>query len=150
MHVMALTWAERVRTRGAAAFGCGTPLFGVLESAGEARAMFYRLPPRGVSFTPLTAGQADSLAARLAGVLPELPAVSADHDSAAVFAEAWGRHTGATPKVRDPRLRLYRLGTLTPPEPPPAGRARVLGEGISTKPLSGAVSSPRPSGRTSP
>ncbi|MFG2515056.1 GNAT family N-acetyltransferase [Streptomyces sp. NPDC048584] len=129
MHVMALTWAERVRTRGPAAFGGGTALFGVLESAGEVRAVFYRLPPRGVSVTPLTAGQADSLAARLAGVLPELPAVSADHESAAVFAEAWGRHTGATSKARDLRLRLYRLGTLTPPEPLPAGRARVLGEG---------------------
>ncbi|MDX2825635.1 hypothetical protein PV416_32325, partial [Streptomyces ipomoeae] len=34
LHVMSLTWAERVRTRGAAAFGAEAPVFGVLERAG--------------------------------------------------------------------------------------------------------------------
>jgi predicted GNAT family acetyltransferase len=57
-----------------------------------------------------------------------LLSVNADHGTATAFAEAWQRHTGATAKLRDTRLRLYRLGTLTPPEPMPTGRARVLGE----------------------
>ncbi|MEU9454686.1 GNAT family N-acetyltransferase [Streptomyces sp. NPDC048277] len=127
-HVMQLTWAERVRTRGAAAFGTGVPVFGVLGRAGEVQATFYRLPPRGFGLSPLTPEQADSLAVRLAALGQSVPSVSADHGTATAFAEAWQRHTGATPTLRDPRLCLYRLGTLTPPEPPPAGRGRVLGE----------------------
>ncbi|MGP4083265.1 GNAT family N-acetyltransferase [Streptomyces sp. KR55] len=127
-HVMQLTWAERVRARGAEAFGTEAPVFGVLERAGEVHATFYRLPPRGVGLSPLTPEQADTLAARLAALGHSLPSVSADHSTATAFAEAWQRHTGTTPKLRDTRLRLYRLGTLIPPEPMPAGRGRVLGE----------------------
>ncbi|GAA3497257.1 GNAT family N-acetyltransferase [Streptomyces prasinosporus] len=128
LHVMPLTWAERVRTRGPGAFGAGAPVFGVLERAGEVHAALYRIPPRGLGLTPLTPEQADALAARLAALGHSLPSVGADHDTATVFAEAWRRHTGATPGPRGTRLRLYRLGTLTPPEPMPAGRGRVLGE----------------------
>ncbi|MET9965064.1 GNAT family N-acetyltransferase [Streptomyces sp. NPDC006356] len=128
MHVMPLTWAERVRTRGAEAFGCGAPVYGVLEQAGEVRAVFYRLPPRALCLTPLTPEQADALAARLSALGHSLPAVSADHSTATAFAEVWQRRTGVTPKLRDTRVRLYRLGTLTPPDPMPAGRGRVLGE----------------------
>jgi RimJ/RimL family protein N-acetyltransferase len=127
-HVMQLTWAERVRARGAEAFGAEAPVFGVLEPAGEVHATFYQLPPRGFGLSPLAPEQADSLATRLASLGHSLPSVSADHSTATAFAEAWQRHTGATPKLRDTRLRLYRLGTLTPPEPMPAGRGRVLGE----------------------
>ncbi|MEU2288670.1 GNAT family N-acetyltransferase [Streptomyces sp. NPDC013178] len=128
LHVMPLTWAARVRARGVDAFGAGAPVFGVLEHAGEVRAAFFRIPPRALVLTPLTPEQADTLAARLAALGHSLPSVSAPHSSATAFAEAWQRHTGATPKIRDTRLRLYGLGTLTPPEPPPAGRGRVLGE----------------------
>ncbi|WP_327350579.1 GNAT family N-acetyltransferase [Streptomyces sp. NBC_01304] len=127
-HIMQLTWAERVRKRGAGAWGTEAPVFGVLEQAGEVRATFYRLPTRGFGLSPLTAEQADSLAARLAALGYSLPYVSADHSTATVFAEAWQRHTGVTPQLRDTRLRLYRLDRLTPPEPMPAGRGRVLGE----------------------
>ncbi|MFD5075463.1 GNAT family N-acetyltransferase [Streptomyces sp. NPDC058371] len=127
-HVMQLTWAERVRARGAEAFGSAAPVFGVLERAGEVHATFYRLPPRGIGLSPLTDEQADSLAARLAALGHSPPSVGADHGTATAFAEAWQRHTGATPTLLDTRLRLYGLGTLTPPEPLPAGRGRVLGE----------------------
>ncbi|MFE2530945.1 GNAT family N-acetyltransferase [Streptomyces sp. NPDC059371] len=127
-NIMQLTWAERVRQRGADAFGAEAPLFGVLEQGGEVHATFYRLPPRGFSLSPLTPEQADALAVRLTALGNPVPHVSADHRTAALFAEAWQRHTGATPKPRETRLRLYRLETLTPPEPMPAGRGRVLGE----------------------
>ncbi|MER5990524.1 GNAT family N-acetyltransferase [Streptomyces viridosporus] len=127
-HVMQLTWAERVRVRGAEAFGTEAPVFGALERAGEVHATFHRLPHRGLGPSPLTPEQADSLAAHLAALGHSLPSVSADHGTATAFAEAWQRHTGATPRLRDTRLRLYRLGTLAPPQPPPAGRGRVLGE----------------------
>ncbi|WP_030613437.1 GNAT family N-acetyltransferase [Streptomyces sclerotialus] len=128
LHVMQLTWAERVRKRGAESFGAEAPVFGLLERAGEVCATFYRLPPRALGLSPLTPEQADSLAAHLAARGYSLARVSADHSTATAFAEAWRRHTGATPKLRDTRLRLYRLGRLTPPEPMPAGRGRVLGE----------------------
>ncbi|MEU6193843.1 GNAT family N-acetyltransferase [Streptomyces sp. NPDC047061] len=127
MHVMQLTWAERVRLRGVEAFGTGAPVFGVLEEAGEVRGTFYRLPPRGFGLSPLTSEQADSLAACLAARGDSVPTVSADHGTATAFAEAWQRRTGATPRLRDTRLCLYRLGTLIPPDPLPAGRGRVLG-----------------------
>ncbi|MFJ9849193.1 GNAT family N-acetyltransferase [Streptomyces sp. NPDC101150] len=128
LHVMQLTWAERARTFGTDRFGTEAPVFGLLERAGEVCATFYRLPPRALGVSPLTPEQADSLADRLAALGHSVPSVSADHSTATAFAEAWQRHTGATPKLRDTRLRLYRLGTLTPPEPMPAGRGRVLGE----------------------
>jgi RimJ/RimL family protein N-acetyltransferase len=127
-HVMQLTWAERVRKRGADAFGTEAPVFGVLEHGGEVRATFYRLPPRALGLSPLTPEQADSLAARLAALGHSPTRVGADHGTATAFAEAWQRHTGATPKLHDTQVRLYGLGTLTPPDPHPAGRARVLGE----------------------
>ncbi|MFJ5264210.1 GNAT family N-acetyltransferase [Streptomyces sp. NPDC088387] len=128
LHVMQLTWAERVRTRGAAAYGCDAPLFGALEEAGEVRATFYRLPPRGIAPSPLTAEQADSLAARLAALGEPLPSVGADDDTAAAFVKAWQWYTGATAKLRDTQVRLYGLDRLVLPDPMPAGRARVLGE----------------------
>lgn len=125
---MQLTWAERVRVRGVGAFGRAA-VFGVLEEEGQVSGTFYHLPPRALGLSPLTPAQADSLAAHLADTGLSPTSVGADHDTAAAFAEAWQRRTGVTPKLRDVQVRLYRLGTLTPPEPRPQGRARVLGEG---------------------
>ena len=127
-HVMQLTWAERVRKRGAGSFGTEAPVFGMLEREGEVHATFFRLPPRALGLSPLTPEQADSLAARLAALGHSPSRVSADHGTATAFAEAWQRHTGATSKLHDTQVRLYGLGTLTPPDPLPAGRGRVLGE----------------------
>ena len=129
LHTMSLTVIEKLRTHGVDANGAQAqaPVFGRLERAGEVHATFYRLPSRGLSPTSLTREHADTLAARLAALGHRLPWVSADDSTAAAFAEAWQRHTGATPTLRD-RLRLYRLGTLTPPQPLPAGRGRLVGE----------------------
>ncbi|MFC9842791.1 GNAT family N-acetyltransferase [Streptomyces sp. NPDC060223] len=127
LHTLPLTVTETLRTRGANAYGAGAPVFGRLERAGEVRATFFRTPPRALSPTPLTPEDADSLAARLAGLGHRLPGVRADTATATAFAEAWRRHTGAVPTLRE-RLRLYRLGTLTAPEPFPEGRGRVAGE----------------------
>ncbi|GLP71133.1 N-acetyltransferase [Streptomyces sp. TUS-ST3] len=127
-HVMQLTWTARLRARGAAAYDAEGAVFGLLERAGEVQAAFHRLSPhRGLGLTPLTAEQADALAARLVALGHSVPSVSADDATAAVFAEAWQRHTGATSSVRV-RLCLHRLGTLVPPEPYPAGRGRAVGE----------------------
>ncbi|MET8612480.1 GNAT family N-acetyltransferase [Streptomyces misionensis] len=123
LHTMALTVCERLRTHGTRELGPGSPLFGLLESDGRIDAAFFHLPSRGLNPTPLTSGQADALAARLAAVGHTHPYVTADHETATAYAKAWHRHTGATPAPRI-RIRLYRLGTLTPPDPFPAGRPR--------------------------
>ncbi|MER5263909.1 GNAT family N-acetyltransferase [Actinosynnema sp. NPDC002837] len=112
---------EKLRAGGAD----GTVL-GRLEHGGEVRAVFYRRPTHRLSLTVLSPEQADGLAAHLAGLGLPLTGVTAVDDTAAAFAEAWRRHAGAAPAPGQP-VRLYRLGTLTPPEPVPAGRGRVAG-----------------------
>ncbi|MFB7571839.1 GNAT family N-acetyltransferase [Streptomyces sp. NPDC056165] len=126
LHTVPLTVTETLRTRGVDAFGAEAPIFGRLERAGEVRATFFRTPPHRLNLTPLTPEEANTLAAHLAGLGRPLPGVIADHDTAAAFAEAWQRRTGATPTLHK-RQRLYRLGTLTPPESLPEGRGRVAG-----------------------
>jgi predicted GNAT family acetyltransferase len=127
LHTMPLTVTEKLRTLGTAAHGAQVPVFGRLEREGEVSATFYRFPSGGLSVTSLTPEQADTLAAHLVALGHSLPSVSADLSTATAFAQAWQRHTGATPTLRV-RLHLYRLGTLTPPEPTPAGRGRFVGE----------------------
>ncbi|MGW2083085.1 GNAT family N-acetyltransferase [Streptomyces sp. NPDC001939] len=127
LHTVPLTVTHALRTRGADAYGADIPIFGLLERAGEVLAAFFRTPPRRLALTPLTLEEADSLAARLADLGHPLPGVNADHDTATSFAGAWQRHTGMVPTLHE-RERLYRLDTLTPPEPFPDGRARIAGE----------------------
>jgi RimJ/RimL family protein N-acetyltransferase len=120
LHNTPLTAIEKLRTPGAE-----DTVFGWLESGDEVRAIFYRRPTRRLTLTSLAPEQAGSLAAHLAGLGHSLSGVSADEDTATAFAEAWQRRTGAT-SVPTWRARLYRLGTLTPPEPVPAGRGRLV------------------------
>lgn len=127
LHTVPLTVTEALRTHGADAYGTGVPVFGSLEQAGEVRAAFFRTPPHRLYLTPLTPEEAHTLATHLARLGHRLPGVNADHDTATAFADAWARHTGATQTLHE-RERLYRLGTLTPPEPSPEGRSRVARE----------------------
>ncbi|MFH9575334.1 GNAT family N-acetyltransferase [Streptomyces sp. NPDC017454] len=126
LHNTPLTVMENWRSR-PGAFRPGTVLFGRLESGGETRAVFYRPATRRLTLTPLSPDRADALAAHLAGLGHTLAGVTADHDTATAFAEAWQRHTGATPALRV-RMHLYRLEKLTPPHPRPRGRGRIAGE----------------------
>lgn len=127
LHTMPLTVVERLRMRGADGYGDGAPVFGWSESAGEVRAIFYRVRSGRLHLTRLTPEGADALAVRLTDSEQRLPGVSGDSETATAFAKAWQRHTGAVPALRE-RLRLYRLGTLTPPEPLPEGRGRTADE----------------------
>lgn len=125
LHNTPLTALEKLRGRRADAPGAEATLFGRLEFRGEVRAVCYRRPSQRLTLTPLSPERADTLAARLAGLDRPLSGVVADHATATAFAEAWQRRTGAVP-VPSWRGRLYELGTLTPPEPRPGGRARAL------------------------
>ncbi|MFE4337365.1 GNAT family N-acetyltransferase [Streptomyces sp. NPDC056831] len=101
-------------------------VFGRLESQGEVRAIFYLTPRRRLGLTPLSVEQINTLAAHLADLGHSPANVIADHDTASTFAESWQQHTGAA-SVLFWRTHLYRLGTLTPPQPRPEGQGRLTG-----------------------
>ncbi|MGD3111918.1 GNAT family N-acetyltransferase [Streptomyces sp. YGL11-2] len=125
LHTTPLTVIEKMRTCRADAYGAEATLFGQLESGDEVCAIFYRPPSHRLTLTPLSPEQASSLAAHLADLGHRLSGVTADHDTATAFVETWQRHTGAA-SVPSWRGRLHRLGTLTPPEPRPGGRGRIV------------------------
>ncbi|MFB6845959.1 GNAT family N-acetyltransferase [Streptomyces sp. NPDC056373] len=127
LHTVPLTVTETLRARGRSVYGEGPPEFGLLERDGAVRATFFRTPPHWLNLTALTPEDADALAARLAALGRGLPGVNAESDTAAAFAAAWQRHTGAQAALRQ-RQRLYRLGPLTAPGPVPPGRPRVAVE----------------------
>ncbi len=118
-HTTPLTGLEKLRTQRDT-----DTVFGWLDQDGEVRAIFYRRSSRRLTVTALPAEQTDVLADRLTGLGLSFAGVTAEDDTAAAFSEAWQRNTGVT-SVPGVRVRLYRLGTLTPPEPFPAGRGRV-------------------------
>ncbi|MEU2251265.1 GNAT family N-acetyltransferase [Streptomyces sp. NPDC019224] len=124
LHTVPLTVAEGLRVRGPRVYGNEEPVFGVLERGGEVRAAYVRTPPYRLIVTPLTPGEAGSLAAHLETAGHDVPGVNADGETSAAFAEAWRVRTGVEPRLHE-RLRLYRLGELRRPEPAPEGRGRV-------------------------
>ncbi|WP_328724245.1 GNAT family N-acetyltransferase [Streptomyces sp. NBC_00259] len=126
LHNTPLTDIEKLRIRGAAEDDAEAAVFGRLESGGEIRAIFYLTPRGRLGLTPLSVEQTDTLAAHLAALGHSPSNVIADHDTAGAFAESWQRHTSAAP-VPFWRTHLYRLGTLTPPQPPPEGQGRITG-----------------------
>ncbi|MFJ1765990.1 GNAT family N-acetyltransferase [Amycolatopsis sp. NPDC088138] len=116
LHTTPLTTLEKLRLNG----NDGT-VFGRLENA-----LCYRRPSGRLTLASLPPEQADALAAEWVALGHPLSGVLAEHDTATAFTEAWRRRTGAS-AVPGVRVRLHRLGTLTPPEPVPEGRARALG-----------------------
>ncbi|MEV0120806.1 GNAT family N-acetyltransferase [Streptomyces sp. NPDC050703] len=131
LHTALLSVTDTLRVRGLRVYGDGAPLFGTYAGAdGTVRGAFVRTPPHRVLLGPLDAlgPEAPEAALALAGQLaeagPGLPGVAADHATAEIFARAWEKRTGTGASVVV-RQRLYRLGTLTPPEPAPPGAARV-------------------------
>ncbi|WP_405972556.1 GNAT family N-acetyltransferase [Streptomyces sp. NBC_00988] len=124
LHTVHLTVTAALRSRGLRMYGEGEPVFGALERDGEVRAAFFRTPPGRLMLTPLAAEEAIELVSQLALRGDELPGVMGELDTASTFAEAWASRTGALCELHA-RQRLYRLGDLTIPQPPPPGRPRV-------------------------
>jgi RimJ/RimL family protein N-acetyltransferase len=124
-NTILLTAAESLRARGPAAFGAAPPLFGWWAGPdGAAGAAFLHTPPYPVVLTAMTPSAAAALAAELADRAHETPGVNATAGPGAAFAAAWQQRTGQASSV-GMRMRLYRLGTLLPPEPPPPGGPRT-------------------------
>ncbi|MEU6820407.1 GNAT family N-acetyltransferase [Streptomyces atriruber] len=125
LHTVLLGVAETLRVRGPRTYGDGVPLFGTCADAdGAVRGAFVQTPPRRINLGPVAPEAAEALARQLADVGPDLPGVASEQATAEAFARAWGECTGAAVALGKSQ-RLYRLGTLTPPGPAPAGRARV-------------------------
>ncbi|MFF8960336.1 GNAT family N-acetyltransferase [Streptomyces sp. NPDC014894] len=126
LHNTPLTDIEKLRIRRPDAHGPVTAVFGRLETGSTVHAVFYLTSRGRLGVTPLSAERTDALAAHLAGLGHSPANVIADADTAASFADAWQRRTGAASALFW-RTHLYRLGTLTPPRPHPEGAGRVAG-----------------------
>lgn len=124
-NTIPLTVVATLQAKGPSAYGPERPFFGWWTDGGGVSGAFVRTPPRPPL---LTAMPAEAVVA-LADVLAEraLPGVDTCDGDVEVFAEAWRRRTGAAYRIRR-RTRLYRLGSLSEPAPPP-GRARIAGPG---------------------
>jgi len=120
-----LTTAESLGVRGPAAFGQTPPLFGWWRGdGGEVTAAVLHTPPHPILVTRLPERSARPLAEALLARHWQVPGVNAEQNDAAAFAAAWSGLTGAG--VRESgRIRLFRLGRLRPPSPPPDGAARL-------------------------
>jgi GNAT superfamily N-acetyltransferase len=124
-HTTVLTVLQTVRERGLSAYGDQPPQFGWHSGPdGTADGAFLRTPPFPMLLAPLPAGAAGSLFDLLQArdIVPAgMNMVQADADAVtAAWRDAAG---GSTSTVQ--RTRLYRLGLLLPPDPPPPGRSRL-------------------------
>ncbi|MFJ8751596.1 GNAT family N-acetyltransferase [Streptomyces sp. NPDC102441] len=114
-NTLLLTVTATLREDGPFAYGPELPVLGWWRGAdGEVAGALVRTPP----FLPLLGSASPEAVGALAEALP-LSGVNADRDTARILAAAWPRH-----RV-DEEHRLYRLGTLVPPAPAPAGRPRA-------------------------
>jgi RimJ/RimL family protein N-acetyltransferase len=121
-HTVLLTIADTLRLSGPAAYGDEPAAFGWWS--GDGGGAFLRTPPRPAMLSAMSPAAAESLAGALSSTA--LSGVGGPDAAAEAFAAEWSRLTGATTRV-SARQRLYRLATLTPPAPPPPGKARVAG-----------------------
>ena len=119
-HMIILTVAETLRTRGRDPYGADTPRFGWWGTA-DVGAAFLRTPPHPVLLERASVAEAAALAQTLVRLDPAVPAVNATPEAAEAFARDWCRRTGAAVEVGR-RTRLYRLGGLDTPSVPGAAR----------------------------
>ncbi len=124
-NTIPLTVAQTLRIRGPRAFGEIAPLFGWWRGPdGEITAALLHTPPYPVLLTGLPEGSAGPLTELLVARGRQVRGVNSDEHNATAFAAVWSGLTGAGAE-EFLRTRLYWLGQLQPPEPPPPGAARL-------------------------
>jgi GNAT superfamily N-acetyltransferase len=127
-NTVQLSAAQAVQAQGPAAFGGAAPLYGWwVGPDGAVGAAFLHTPPFPIVLTALPHGAAPALAAVLADLRHHPPGVNAAPETGTAFAAAWRERTGQ-PSHAGMRMRLYRLGQLLPPDPPPPGRPRTASD----------------------
>lgn len=127
-NTVLLTVAHRLAEAGPDVFGQRPPVFGWWSPAGggPVGGAFLQTPPFEPRLGRMPADAAAELAAELASAGPgftELGGVAGGLGAVRAFAAAWTATTGREQVVRGYE-RLYRLGELTGPPRPPAGRHR--------------------------
>jgi predicted GNAT family acetyltransferase len=129
LHTVPLTVLETLRHAGPAAFGDSPPVFGWHESAsGAVDGAFFQTPPFPVMIASLPPGSAESLIDFLASNYSAPITVNVTNVAEPDVLAAWAARMGGAGTTQL-RTRLFRLGVLTPPDPVPAGAARVAAEG---------------------
>ncbi|MFF7452633.1 GNAT family N-acetyltransferase [Kitasatospora sp. NPDC008115] len=130
-NTVLLTIMDRLAARGPDYYGAGVPVFGWWrgEPDGPVEGAFLQTPPFVPRLGLMPERAAAELAAELAGAragFTEFAGIAGGVAAVRAFGEAWAGATGAAGTVRA-NERLYRLGELTGPPGPPAGRARLAG-----------------------
>lgn len=126
-NTVPLTVVTRLRARGTSACGGTGPLFGWYQSpSGRIGGAFSETPPFPVLLAAMPPSVAAALATDLARLGHQVTGVTGATPAADAFAAQWQRITGRCAQVQM-RERLFRLGELVPPSPPPPGRARIAG-----------------------
>ncbi|MFD6988684.1 GNAT family N-acetyltransferase [Streptomyces sp. NPDC059943] len=119
-----LTISESFRVNGAA-----TPVrFGYWRESddGPVTAGFVQTPPLRPLLGPMPDRAARELVPVLRALDPSLNSVQGENACAEAFAAEWTGRSGGWQVSH--RVRLFRLGELTPPDPAPAGRARLAAD----------------------
>ncbi|MFJ8625597.1 GNAT family N-acetyltransferase [Kitasatospora sp. NPDC093550] len=127
-NTVLLTIAHRLAEAGLDVFG-GPPVFGWWrpEEGAPVGGAFLQTPPFDPRLSCMPPVAAAELAVALAAAGPgftEVAGVGGSADTARAFGAAWTAATGTVQSVRVDE-RLYRLGELTDPPRPPAGRHRL-------------------------
>ncbi|MFD3918077.1 GNAT family N-acetyltransferase [Streptomyces sp. NPDC058595] len=120
-----LTISESLRDSGATA-----PVrFGYWRESDDApvTAGFVQTPPLRPLLGPMPDRAARELVPVLRDVDPSLNSVQGENACAEAFAAEWTGRSGGWQVSH--QVRLFRLGVLTPPDPAPAGRARLATDG---------------------
>jgi GNAT superfamily N-acetyltransferase len=129
-NTVLITVSETLRVTGAVARAeeeKNLPLMGWWrsEDGGSVDGAFLHTPPFPVLLSAMTAEAATALAGQLAAGRRQVRGVNGEERNARAFADAWrDRRIGTDVRVLR-RMRLFRLGELTWPDPRPGGRPRL-------------------------
>jgi ribosomal protein S18 acetylase RimI-like enzyme len=122
LHTVALTVAAAARS--GFRWSDDPMLFGWYENDGKVRGAVSLTPPHELLLAVVPDGTLEDLNAGLRDQRAALPGVSGEVGLVERFVAAWSAGTPLRHRV-SLRLRLFRLGTLVPPDPQPPGSARA-------------------------
>jgi len=121
-HTVALSIVQQLR-RGQR-WSDAAPLFAWFEDGDGVRGAACMTPPFEMLLAEVPADTSDGLVAALRAEQVALPGVNGDVSTVERFVDPWLAGAGLRARTAFEQ-RLYALGTLAPPDPPPPGRARV-------------------------